>query len=317
MLFCAFLQNQCCNLKSLTPLHPPSTYSIQQQRFFRDLLNAFKVDTVVAETKKALLAGQCVVIGLQSTGETGLEHALERMATEPGAGKYNDSLISGAQEGLCRYLQDHFPTCRTYVAPVIKSLEEKLYAEKGISFDKTKELQEREAMLAAAATADKAPVPIPALVDSRDMLLDEARALPMPPSPLDDLIDRLGGPACVAEMTGRKGRMIRHGDKFCYEHREKKGPGAAGGKGSSGDSAVESVNQGERKAFMTGKKLVAIISDAASTGISLHASIQHSKGNPRRRVHLTLELAFLADKTLQQVKRRWSGWKRRLKRKKK
>ena len=270
---------------------------------------------MVTETKKALLAGQCVVIGLQSTGETGLEHALERMASEAGGGKYNDSLISGAQEGLCRYLQDHFPTCRSYVAPAIKSLEEidhleKLYAEKGISFDKTKLLQEREAMIAAAATADKAPVPIPALVDSRDILLDEARTLPMPPSPLDDLIDRLGGPACVAEMTGRKGRMILHGDNFYYEHREKKGPGAAGGKGSSGDSAVESVNQGERKAFMTGKKLVAIISDAASTGISLHASIQHSKGNPRRRVHLTLELAFSADKTLQQVKRRWNGWNR-------
>jgi hypothetical protein len=90
---------------------------------------------------------------------------------------------------------------------------------------------------------------------------------------LDDLIDKLGGDECVAEMTGRKGRMIRHGDKFCYEHREKKGPGSAGGKGSSGDSAAESVNQGERKAFMTGKKLVAIISDAASTGISLRSSI--------------------------------------------
>ena len=40
-------------------------------------------------------------------------------------------------------------------------------------------------------------------------------------SPLDDIIDQLGGPSHVAEMTGRKGRVVRdHLGKPRYQRRE-------------------------------------------------------------------------------------------------
>ena len=46
-------------------------------------------------------------------------------------------------------------------------------------------------------------------------------------SPLDDIIDRLGGPNCVAEMTGRRGRIVRRSphSQPQYELRDKNSPG--------------------------------------------------------------------------------------------
>lgn len=129
---------------------------------------------------------------------------------------------------------------------------------------------------------------------ARDLLLGFAEKINLPNSPLDEIIDKLGGPHCVAEMTGRKGRIIRHSPEETprYELRTANAESYGG---------IESLNVQERNLFMEGKKLVAIISDAASTGISLHADIRCP--NQRRRVHLTVELPWSADKAVQQLGR--------------
>ncbi len=112
----------------------------------------------------------------------------------------------------------------------------------------------------------------------------------LPANTLDQLIDELGGPENVSEMTGRKGRVVQdtRGD-VRYESR------------SEQDVPLETLNLAEKDRFMSGEKCVAVISEAASSGISLQAD--RRVRNRKRRVHMTLELPWSADRAIQQFGR--------------
>eukprot|EP00878_Enallax_costatus_P032695 GHUV01035950.1.p1 GENE.GHUV01035950.1~~GHUV01035950.1.p1 ORF type:complete len:643 (+),score=180.98 GHUV01035950.1:954-2882(+) len=141
-----------------------------QQRFFKLLCIGLKLDTVIAEAKAALASGMCVVIGLQSTGEA----AADAMGLEPGP---LPGFVSPCKELLVRFIQQHFPIHHPQ-AP-------------------------------EAAAMGLPPEAIPACQQMRQQLLAQVTTLDLPPNFLDQLIDELGGPASVAEMTGRKGRVVR------------------------------------------------------------------------------------------------------------
>ncbi|XP_057765219.1 protein FORGETTER 1 [Salvia miltiorrhiza] len=128
-------------------------------------------------------------------------------------------------------------------------------------------------------------------LERKMQILEIIRSLDLPNNPLDDIVDQLGGPDKVAEITGRRGMLVR----------------ASGGKGvtyqarNTKDVTMEMVNMHEKQLFMGGKKLVAIISEAGSAGVSLQAD--RRAVNQRRRVHLTLELPWSADRAIQQFGR--------------
>uniref|UniRef100_A0A4W6D8Z3 Strawberry notch homolog 1 (Drosophila) n=1 Tax=Lates calcarifer TaxID=8187 RepID=A0A4W6D8Z3_LATCA len=105
----------------------------------------------------------------------------------------------------------------------------------------------------------------------------EQLAEDLPPNTLDELIDELG-------------RVVSNDDgSISYESR------------SELDVPVEILNLTEKQRFMDGEKNIAIISEAASSGISLQADRRVK--NQRRRVHMTLELPWSADRAIQQFGR--------------
>ena len=118
-------------------------------------------------------------------------------------------------------------------------------------------------------------------------------ALKLPGNALDMLIDDLGGFNKIAEMSGRSERLVRNYKGEFYTQK----------RSEANQVSMHEQNLFEREEFQSGEKLVAIISDAASSGISLHAEQNARVKNRRRRVHITLELPWSADKTLQQMGR--------------
>ncbi|CAJ0579156.1 unnamed protein product, partial [Mesorhabditis spiculigera] len=130
-------------------------------------------------------------------------------------------------------------------------------------------------------------------LDVKNKLLAKVEELgkDLPANTLDHLINRLGGPDNVAEMTGRRYRIIQtESGEITHQRRNDKT-----------DVALELINMEEKENFMSGRKKVAIISEVASSGISLQADKRAINQLPR--VHITLELPWSADKAIQQFGR--------------
>eukprot|EP00927_Polykrikos_kofoidii_P034776 TRINITY_DN29426_c0_g2_i1.p1 TRINITY_DN29426_c0_g2~~TRINITY_DN29426_c0_g2_i1.p1 ORF type:complete len:1390 (-),score=218.51 TRINITY_DN29426_c0_g2_i1:250-4419(-) len=235
----------------------------QQQRFFRQMLVCVKVGNACKLAQDALVRGEQVVISMWSTGEAQMESRLSGLHANPGSTRTDAAAalgLSAKRRAVVEQLDDFVCGLEVIVERLLQHTFEPL----------TKTDAERKVLRG---------------------LKNQVLSANLPTNPLDTLIDRLGGPERVAELTGRTRRLLNTATgQMLLEERV-----AVGG-------SAERTNVSEQRAFQEGRKRVAIITEAASAGISLHSERRDGMSQAQRYM-LTLELPWEADKAVQQLGR--------------
>lgn len=233
----------------------------EHQRCFRNLITAFKVPTLVREIENALAEKQSVVVSITGTGEAQTKKQIERASDMEEA---IDDLDFSPRETLSRLVESCFP---------VKCYQEQTDPHSG-TIVYVPVLDEKGGHLESRAA-----------LELKRELLDRLSILEVPEHPLDQLVNYFGTEN-VAEMTGRKKRLIRTLSGR-LEYRARQIPGVPN----------RLINLHEKNCFQNKDKRIAIMSEVASTGDSLHAS--RKVRNQDRRLHIAAELKWSADKQVQ------------------
>jgi hypothetical protein len=241
--------------------HVVNNFWAEHQRCTKAIITAFKVPTLIREIERALSEQHSIIVSITSTGEAAMTRQMARSADEEEA---ISDLDFSPRETLLKLIENFFPTA--LYQEVTDEITEKTKYEPLLD-------ENGEQIHSKAALAMK------------QELLDRLATLQLPEHPLDQLINHFGAEN-VAEMTGRKNRLVKlsNGD-FAYRPRGIEGV------------PQRQTNLHELQNFQGKRKRIAIMSEVAATGDSLHSDKRAV--NQQRREHIAAELKWSADKQLQ------------------
>ncbi len=234
-----------------------SHFWAQHQAFFRQVITAFKVPECINQIELALKRGESAIISVIGTAEAKSKKLVAQATAE--GGKLED-LDFSPRATLCALAERAFP----------------------VDLYEQKEDPATGKTVSVRVTDERGnPVQSQEALRMRNELLEKLSDLVLPENPLDQIINYFG-PENVAEISGRRKRLVRNPSNGTVQYVSRAPKGIA----------MCRVNTWENEQFMDGAKRIAIITAAGSTGISMHASFNCR--NQERRCHIVLELAWSA-----------------------
>ena len=230
------------------------------QRFFNQIITSMQMPSVLKGVEADLKAGRQAVLQLVNTNEAATGRALDKAKAE-GAEDLED-LDMTPRDQLMQLVAKSFP---------VQQYEEYVDSNGNV---RTKPAEDSQGN----------PVLNKAAVAAREALLDRLGSLRVPDGPLEMLLNKFG-PDTVAEVTGRKQRVVSKPDEKGQIRKQVEKRGAQS-------------NIAEADAFQSGKKPILVFSEAGGTGRSYHAAIG-SGSEKARRAHYLVQGGWKADKAVQ------------------
>lgn len=237
-----------------------SAYWGAQQRFFNQIITSMQMPSVVEQIKADLKAGRAVVLQLVNTNEAQQERSLAKRKEDDEQADLEDLDLT-PRDQLIQMVQKAFPVIQ---------YEQKI---DGDGRKYSEPVKDSEGNLVENKEA----------VAMRDALIRDLEEIKVPDGPLEIILNEFG-PDKVAEITGRKQRVVRK--------RQPDGEMKAVLESRGGAAA-----RADADAFMADKKQILVFSDAGGTGFSFQADL--TKKNQRKRAHYLIQPGWRANKAVQ------------------
>ena len=274
-----------------------SAYWGAHQLFFRNLIASIKAPDLIQLMENEVADGRQPVLLLSSTNETAMNRRIAAGATH---GVDLDDLDLTNKDMLVNFVRNHWPTQQTQQVnnPLTNKNEMipvwKYTTDDGRVFTAphATPLVVGSELEGGGKIASYEEVSDPSKVRVQQEVLGDVDALKIPPGLLDQIIWHFG-PEQVAELTGRKTQLVINPQTDKLESRTRQKP--------KGYETSTNVNAAECRQLNDGMRPIALVSEAGSTGISLHCG----KGfkSQKRRVGIIGEFSFNPKTTMQGIGR--------------